>query len=270
MAQSAQSRSGDSARAKKAAPRPGPPALPAQAAKPAAAVAAALRRQYPQAKCSLDFRTPLELLVATILSAQCTDVRVNLVTKDLFRKYPTAAHYAGASLAQLQRDVQPTGFFRSKAKNIQNACRILAERHAGQVPPNLDELVALPGVGRKTANVVLGTAFNIASGVAVDTHVARISRRLGLTREKDPQKIESDLQRQLPRKEWVAFSHRMIWHGREFCTARNPQVPALSPAVDLPADRRCGDAVIQWFFPATRSAATWEGRSSSTPSTTRG
>ncbi|MGA2616831.1 MAG: endonuclease III [Thermoguttaceae bacterium] len=223
MAESAESHCGVSARAQKAPPRPGRPALSTRAAKHAAAVVAGLRRQYPHAKCSLDFRTPLELLVATILSAQCTDLRVNLVTKDLFRKYPTAAHYAGASLAELERDVQPTGFFRNKAKNIQNACRILAERHGGQVPPDLDELVALPGVGRKTANVVLGTAFHVASGVVVDTHVARISRRLGLTRQKDPEKIETDLQQQLPRKEWVAFSHRMIRHGRECCTARSPK-----------------------------------------------
>jgi endonuclease-3 len=185
-----------------------------------------LRRAYPDAVCSLDFRTPLELLVATILSAQCTDERVNRVTRDLFRKYRTAADYARAPLAELQGDIQSTGFFRNKAKSIQNACRILAEQFDGRVPPEMEALVELPGVGRKTANVVLGTALGIASGVVVDTHVSRISRRLGLTTHKDPEKIERDLMELIPPKEWIALSHRMIRHGRQVCTARKPQCDA--------------------------------------------
>ncbi len=155
----------------------------------AAEVVRALRREYPEAKCSLDFRTPLELLVATILSAQCTDQRVNMVTPALFRKYPDAAHFAAAPLAELEKAVQSTGFFHNKAKNIQAACRVLVEQYEGRVPDELDQLVELPGVGRKTANVILGTAFGVASGIVVDTHVARVSRRLGLTRQKDPVKI---------------------------------------------------------------------------------
>ncbi|MGD0898732.1 MAG: endonuclease III [Thermoguttaceae bacterium] len=206
--------------------------------KHAADVVRILRRAYPDAACSLDFHTPLELLVATILSAQCTDERVNRVTAPLFRKHPTAAHYARAPLAELERDVQSTGFFRNKAKNIQNACRILAERFDGQVPQDLDALVDLPGIGRKTANVVLGTAFGIPSGVVVDTHVARISRRLGLSRQKDPEKIEQDLMELIPQKEWIALSHRMIRHGRQVCTARKPQcgvcpLEAICPKIGI-------------------------------------
>ena len=198
----------------------------AEAKKHAADVVRLLRRAYPDAVCSLDFRTPLELLVATILSAQCTDQRVNLVTKSLFAKYATAADYARAPLAQLERDIQSTGFFRNKAKNIQNACRILAERYEGEVPADLEKLVELPGIGRKTANVVLGTGFGVASGVVVDTHVTRIAQRLGLTREKNAERIEADLNALTPRKEWIALSHRMIQHGRRFCTARNPKCDA--------------------------------------------
>ena len=170
----------------------------------AAEVVRLLRREYPDAACTLDFHTPLELLIATILSAQCTDQRVNQVTPGLFRKYPSAAHYARAPLAELEHDIQSTGFFRNKAKNIQAACRVLVERYQGQVPQEIESLVELPGVGRKTANVILGTAFGIASGIVVDTHVARVSRRLGLTREKDPVKIERDLMELIPRREWVA------------------------------------------------------------------
>ena len=182
-----------------------------------------LAKAYPDAVCSLDFHSPLELLVATILSAQCTDVRVNQVTKTLFRKYPTAAHYANAKLSELERDIQSTGFFRNKAKSIQNCCRTLLERYEGQVPKEMERLVELPGIGRKTANVVLGTACGIAAGVVVDTHVARISRRLGLTNEKAPEKIEQDLMAQVAPKDWIALSHRMIYHGRRLCTARNPK-----------------------------------------------
>ncbi len=156
-------------------------AATAEAKRHAAKIARRLAEQYPDARCSLDFQSPLELLVATILSAQCTDQRVNQVTKTLFRKYPTAAHYARASLAELERDIQSTGFFRNKAKSIQNCCRTLLEKYEGQVPEEMEKLVELPGVGRKTANVVLGTAYGVAVGVVVDTHVARIVRRLGLT-----------------------------------------------------------------------------------------
>jgi endonuclease-3 len=182
-----------------------------------------LAKTYPDAVCALDYQTPLELLVATILSAQCTDQRVNLVTRDLFRKYRSAADFARATQEELERDIQSTGFFRNKAKAIRGTCQVLAERFGGNVPQDLDELVQLPGVGRKTANVVLGTAYGIASGVVVDTHVARVSRRLGLARQKTPEKIEEELLALLPRKEWINFSHRMIHHGRRICAARGPK-----------------------------------------------
>ncbi len=189
----------------------------------AARIARLLVKHYPDARCSLDFQSPLELLVATILSAQCTDERVNLVTKTLFRKYPTAAHYARAGLPQLQRDIKSTGFFRNKAKSIKNCCRDLLEQYDGKVPDDIEQLVLLPGIGRKTANVVLGTAYGTASGVVVDTHVARIARRLGLTAEKTPEKIERDLIGLFAKKEWIVLSHRLIQHGRRVCTARKPK-----------------------------------------------
>ena len=195
----------------------------ADAKRHAAKIVRRLADAYPDAVCSLDFRSPLELLVATILSAQCTDVRVNQVAPALFRKYPTAAHYARAELAELERDIQPTGFFRNKAKNIQNCCRALLEKCDGHVPNEMEQLVELPGVGRKTANVVLGVAFGIAVGVVVDTHVARITHRLGLTAEKDPVKIERDLMAQFAPKDWIALSHQLILHGRRCCTARSPK-----------------------------------------------
>ena len=188
----------------------------------AAAVVRLLRRQYPDATCSLDFHTPLELLVATILSAQCTDERVNIVTRDLFRKYRSAADYAHAPIAELEKDIQSTGFYRNKAKSIRNCCRLLVQQYNGQVPQKIDQLVELPGIGRKTANVILGTAFGIASGVVVDTHVTRLSHRLGLSQEKDAEKIERDLMAAIPGKQWIAFSHRMIQHGRRVCVARKP------------------------------------------------
>jgi endonuclease-3 len=165
----------------------------------------------------------LELIVATILSAQCTDERVNRVTKDLFQKYRTAAEYARASIGQFEREIQSTGFFRNKAKSIVGACKVLQEQFGGEIPQDIDALVELPGIGRKTANVVLGTAFGIATGVVVDTHVTRVSRRLGLTTNKDPVKIEQDLMELVPKSEWVAFSHRMIHHGRRICVARKPR-----------------------------------------------
>ena len=189
----------------------------------AAGILRLLRRHYADATCSLNFRTPLELLVATILSAQCTDERVNLVTQDLFRKYRSAGDYAQAPLAELEKDIQSTGFFRNKAKSIQNCCRLLVQQYGGQVPQDIDQLVALPGIGRKTANVILGTAFEIASGVVVDTHVTRLSRRLGLSQQKDAEKIEKDLMALIPSKQWVAFSHRMIQLGRNICVARKPK-----------------------------------------------
>jgi endonuclease-3 len=193
------------------------------AKKHAADIVRLLRRLYPDAVCSLDFQTPLELLVATILSAQCTDERVNIVTKELFRKYRSAADYAQAAISELEMAIQSTGFFRNKAKSIQNCCRLLVERHEGLAPQNIEQLVELPGIGRKTANVILGTAFGIASGVVVDTHVTRLSLRLGLTRQKDAVKIEKDLMKLIPSKEWIAFSHRMIQHGRKICVARKPK-----------------------------------------------
>lgn len=181
-----------------------------------------LKREYPDARCSLNHTTPLELLVATILSAQCTDERVNLVTADLFRKYRRAEDYYGVAQAEFEQDIRSTGFYRNKAKAIQGACRLIAEVHGGRVPEDLDDLLALPGVARKTANVVLGNAFNITSGVVVDTHVARLSERLGLSAAKQPEKIERDLMELIPRKDWILFSHLLIYHGRKVCKARTP------------------------------------------------
>ena len=191
--------------------------------KRAAEIARQLGLLYPDATCSLDFRTPLELLVATILAAQCTDERVNLVTNRLFRKYRKAADYAKADPAEFEQEIRSTGFFRNKAKSILGCAKQLMEEHGGKVPAELDALVRLPGVGRKTANVVLGTAFGIASGVVVDTHMTRLSQRMGLTAQKDPEKIEHDLMALLPAEEWVNFGHRMVFHGRQVCMARNPQ-----------------------------------------------
>ena len=162
------------------------------------------------------------MLIATILSAQCTDKRVNIVTKELFKKYRSAADYANASLAELEQAIKSTGFFRNKAKNIQACCRRLVERHGGQVPRTMEELTQLDGVGRKTANVVLGNAFGINAGVVVDTHVARLSHRLGLTKQKTPEKIEQELMALVPQKQWTLFSHWLIWHGRRRCYARKP------------------------------------------------
>src|SRR2546423_10827042 len=181
-----------------------------------------LKKEHPDARCSLDHSNPLELLIATILSAQCTDERVNLVTADLFRKYRRAEDYTSVAQTELEQDIRSTGFYRNKAKAIQGACRIINERHQGRVPENLDDLLALPGVARKTANVVLGNAFGITSGIVVDTHVARLSARLGLSTEKQPEKIECDLMELVPRKDWINFSHLLIAHGRRVCNARKP------------------------------------------------
>lgn len=188
----------------------------------AAKVLRRLEKEYPDAHCALIYRNPLQLLIATILSAQCTDERVNMVTKDLFRRYTTAKDFAAAPTRHLEKDIKSTGFFRNKAKNIKACCAQLVNQHDGQVPRELTDLVELPGVGRKTANVVLGTAFGIPSGVVVDTHVGRISRRLGLTEEQDPVKVERDLMAQLPKKHWINYSHQIIFHGRRVCKARRP------------------------------------------------
>jgi endonuclease-3 len=177
---------------------------------------------YPDAHCALHFRTPLELLVATILSAQCTDVRVNQVTPALFARYPDAEAYANADLAELEMLIQSAGFFRNKAKNIQACCRDLVKNHAGEVPPTMEELVPLAGVGRKTANVILGNAFGIP-GIPVDTHVGRLSRRMGLTEHEDPVKVEKDLMKLIPKDDWTMFGHRMIFHGRQVCHSRRPK-----------------------------------------------
>lgn len=186
-------------------------------------IIAKLKRQYPAARCALDHHSPLELLVATILSAQCTDARVNLVTKDLFAKYRTADDYANADPAELEDIIRSTGFFRNKTKSILGMAQGLVARHGGEVPATMDELTALPGVGRKTANVVLGNAFGIDEGVVVDTHVTRISNRLKLTNKRDAVKIEQDLMKIVPREEWTMFSHLLIHHGRDICPARTPK-----------------------------------------------
>ncbi|HKY06108.1 MAG TPA: endonuclease III [Blastocatellia bacterium] len=199
-----------------------------------------LRRKYPDAHCSLNYSTPLELLVATILSAQCTDERVNIVTADLFRKYRAAEDYADAPLAELEQDVRSTGFYRNKAKAIQGACRMIKAEYDGRVPDDLEKLVALPGVARKTANVVLGNAFNVSSGVVVDTHVSRLSQRLGLTSHTEPEKIERDLMELVPKKDWVDFSHLLIYHGRATCKARTPL---------------CEECVIEHLCPSSRVKA---------------
>jgi endonuclease III len=211
------------------------PSLKSSIADRAARVVGGLAKDYPDAHCALEHSSAFELLVATILSAQCTDVRVNLVTRPLFKKYRSPKDFAEADLKALEQDIRSTGFFRNKARNIQGAARLLVEKHGGRVPETMDALLELPGVARKTANVVLGTWFRKAAGVVVDTHVLRISRRLGLTREEDPKKIEQDLQRLLPSKEWINFSHRVIWHGRKICVARKPKCAECSIASCCPS-----------------------------------
>jgi endonuclease-3 len=183
-----------------------------------------LDEHYAGAHVTLDFTNPLELLVATVLSAQCTDVRVNQVTPAVFKKYPTAAHYARASQEELEQAIHASGFFRQKARSIKAICQALVENYGGQVSASLEELVKLPGIGRKTANVILGNAFGIP-GLVVDTHCGRVAQRLGLTGNTDPVKIEFDLMPLVPKEGWVQFSHEMIWHGRQVCTARNPRCP---------------------------------------------
>lgn len=205
-----------------AAKMPGRESAEARAAR-AQKITAQLAIDYADATCALIHNSPFELIVATILSAQCTDARVNMVTPELFRRWPSPAALAGAPQAELEKVIQSTGFFRAKATNLLGMARGLVERHGGEVPAEMDALVKLPGVGRKTANVVLGTAFGIAVGVVVDTHVSRITRRLGLTRQSTPEKIEADLMKLLPQDAWVDFSHRLIHHGRRVCDARKPK-----------------------------------------------
>ena len=180
-----------------------------------------LSKEIPDSTIALRFSNPFELLIATILSAQCTDTKVNQVTQDLFKKYRSAKDYAGANLTELEENIRPTGFYHNKAKSLRNCCQELLARFRGDVPKTLDELVTLPGVGRKTANVILGNAFGIA-GITVDTHVHRVSQRIGLTKNDDPVKIEFDLMEIVPKEEWTHFSNLLVWHGRRTCVARKP------------------------------------------------
>jgi len=200
-------------------------------------IIARLKREYPDATCALHHHSALELVVATILSAQCTDARVNMVTPHLFAKYRTAADYAAADPRVLEKEIQSTGFFRNKTKSIIGMAQALVERHGGEVPQTMPELTALPGVGRKTANVILGTWFEKNEGVVVDTHVHRLSRLLGLTRQDDPVKIEQDLMEIVPRDDWTWFSHTLIQHGRTVCIARRP---------------RCADCVLNRLCPSSQ------------------
>jgi endonuclease-3 len=212
---------------------------PRRAARPSTAIAAEyyrrLRAAYPDAHCALDHRNAYELLAATILSAQCTDVRVNMVTPALFAKYPDAAALADADRGEIETLIKSTGFFRNKAKSLEGMARALVERHGGEVPRTMDELTHLPGVGRKTANVILGNAFGVNEGIVVDTHVARLSKRMGLTRETDPVKIERALMPLFPQAQWTMLSHLLIEHGRRICDAKKP---------------KCGDCVLADLCPS--------------------
>ncbi|MBA4105744.1 MAG: endonuclease III [Pirellula sp.] len=203
--------------------KPRPIGSPADVKRRAGQVVRVLKKEYPEVHCALVHSSPFELLVATILSAQCTDARVNIVTPPLFKKYPDPAAFAAAPLPAIEKAIQSTGFFRNKAKNIKAASTAIVDDYGGEVPKTLDELVGLAGVGRKTANVVLGVAFGQATGVVVDTHVGRLSRRLGLMTNDDAVKVEADLMAIIPKKEWIDFSHRLIAHGRQVCIARKPK-----------------------------------------------
>jgi endonuclease-3 len=187
-----------------------------------------LEKDYPAAKTALHYSKPLEMLIATILSAQCTDKRVNIVTKSLFKKYRTAEDYANADLAELEADIRSTGFYRNKAKNIKNTGRLLVEKYDSQVPRTMEELLGLPGVARKTANIVLSNAYGIIEGIAVDTHVRRLAQRLGLTENSDPNKIEADLMRNVPKSQWKRITDLLIFHGRNVCIARKPRCSSCS------------------------------------------
>lgn len=198
-----------------------------------------LKRAHPDAKCALNHSNPFELLIATILSAQCTDERVNIVTADLFRKYRKPEDYLKVAATELQQDIRTTGFFRNKTKSIQGACRMLTEDFQSKVPANMEELLKLPGVARKTANVVLGVGFGIAEGIVVDTHVNRVSHRLALTKQKDPVKIEQDLVELVPRKDWIIFAHLLIFHGRRICKARRPLCE------ECPIEKLCPSSILK-------------------------
>jgi len=200
-----------------------------------------LKKTYPDAKIALNFKTPLQLLIATILSAQCTDVRVNIVTKDLFKKYKSAKDWAEADVKQIESDIKSTGFYHNKAVNIKNSCTAIIERFNNKVPGTMDQLITLPGVGRKTANVVLGNAFGIP-GIACDTHVIRLSRRLRLSANSDPVKLEFDLAEIIHKSRWTMFSHLLIFHGRNICKARKPD---------------CGNCTIAKFCPSAGNPALW-------------
>jgi endonuclease III len=209
------------------------PLKTAKAAKPAqaagtdpqrvAAILAKLDEAYPDATCELKHENPFQLLISTILSAQCTDVRVNQVAETLYKKYPDAKAFAYATPSELEQEIRPTGFFRNKTKSVMGASKAILEKFGGQVPRTMEEILTLPGVARKTANVVLGTAYGIASGVVVDTHVLRLSNRLDLSRNEDPKKVEQDLMEIIPQDKWIQFAHQLIWHGRRVCHARNPK-----------------------------------------------
>jgi len=205
----------------------GKPQKPARAAGTdphrVAAILAKLDEAYPNATCELNHKNAFELLIATILSAQCTDVRVNQVTETLFKKYPDPKAFAYANPSELEQEIRPTGFFRNKTKSVMGASKGILDNFGGEVPRSMDEILTLPGVARKTGNVVLGTAFGIPSGIVVDTHVQRISNRLDLTRNEDPKKIEQDLMQVIPKDNWILFSHQIIWHGRRICQARKPK-----------------------------------------------
>jgi endonuclease-3 len=220
-------------KARRAKPRAARPSKPVTTAKPAraagtepkrvAAILAKLNEAYPNATCELNHKNAFELLIATILSAQCTDVRVNQVTQTLFPKYPDPKAFAYATPSELEQEIRPTGFFRNKTKSVMGASKGILENFGGEVPRTMEEILTLPGVARKTANVVLGTAYGIPSGIVVDTHVQRIANRLDLTRNEDPKKIEQDLMQVIPKDKWIQFSHQIIWHGRRVCQARKPK-----------------------------------------------
>src|ERR1700733_5252781 len=214
-----------------------------------------LREVYPTAHCELDFQNPFQLLVATILSAQCTDKRVNIVTRDLFPKYPTAYELAAVGQEDLEGAIKTAGFYRSKAKNLRAMARDLVEKHQGEVPRAMGELTKLAGVGRKTANVVLGNAFSIAEGIVVDTHVARLSKRFGLTTQEEPEKIEATLMRLVPRSQWTIFSHWLIWHGRRRCYARNPDCSNCELASVCPSYGKFAKTAASTARPVSRKKA---------------
>ena len=251
------------ARSRGVSKRPSPAKRPARETleekrRRAAAVFRRLARAYPDARCSLDFSSPLQLLVATVLSAQCTDVRVNLVTPALFRKYRTASDYARAPAGELENDIRQTGFFNAKARSLRRAGAAIAAEHGGQVPQTMAELVALPGVGRKTANVILGNAFGKDEGFVVDTHVGRVSRRLGFTRQTDPVRVEEDLNLLVPKGRRTLAAHQLIFHGRQICVARRPRCEAcpvnpLCPKIGVPLEiRRAASPVSRVPHPVSR------------------